>query len=376
MVANAKRGGNSSPAIFMKLGAALSGVALGVVSCLACYDPVPVYADFGDISSSADYIMSASGSEVESFSSSPVPAWILLLNAFEQFYQETDRDLASEGVRFSELSGYYLDAYGEKRFCTLVILDSFSNPSISTARDLPIVLGSDFTVSLNVPAGASAYCSWDAVSVPARYDIRCSSSCVLSCDSSQYLYGTREPDSVGIQARSPFTNVDVYLDNTMLRTRFKAWATNSNTSPIFRSSDYTAYSLPPSDSMTFADLASYINGDFRDYVVEYYPQYIYLLPEPPQPDSQYATDDIVPGIPKDWTIINPELPTSPHLDLTIPEGDFQAIDPGDTFTGFASGVGFWWSMVNEILTTFHIKTLALALLAVAVAIFALYKIGG
>ena len=375
MAAEKKRGGNSSPAIFMKLTAALSGVALGVVSCLTMYDPVPVHADFGDFDSSVDYIMGATGEDAEELTESPVAGWILLLYAFQQFYQDTQYDIvSSNGVALKEMSGTYINEQGVEKFATLCLFSQWTNPG-SVEAMLPIVYAEDFGLYVTVPARSHCAGIYNSNATPTRYTISCSSNCELHSNSQSYLAGSQTPDSSGMEARPFFTDVDCYLYGTGLTSRFKKYLTNSITSPTLKNSTAVAYELPPSEDLSFANLDTYIQGDFRDYVVEYYPEYIYLLPEP-QPDPPQYDTDVVTGIPKEWTITNPQLPTSPHLDLTIPEGDFQAIDPGDTFTGFASGVGFWWSMVNEILTTFHIKTLALALLAVAVAIFALYKIGG
>lgn len=328
-------------------------VALSCISPFCCsYSDISVHADFGDLSSSADYILSSSGSEVDSFTSSPVAGWILLLNAFQQFYQETDRDLASEGVQFSELSGYYIDGYGQKRFCTLIIFDGFSNPSVETARDLPVVLGADFTVSLNVPAGASARCDFNSSSSPVRFNLYCSSSCVLSCNSSQYLSGSVSPDSNGFQARPPFANADAYLDNTILSTRFKKWGVNANTSIIFRSSDYISYSLPPSQTMSFADLTPYLNGDFRSYVETNYPDDVDLLPEG-----------------------SPDLPTSPTIDFTIPTADLSPLDPSEVIDDYSSPVSFWWTLTSDILDVSGLKWLALFGLSCAIFAYIIWRLG-
>lgn len=327
-------------------------VALACISPFSCsYSDIPVHADFGDLSSSADYILSSSGSEVDSFTSSPVAGWILLLNAFQQFYNETDRDLASEGVQFSELSGYYIDGSGQKKFCTLIIFSSFSNPSTASSRDLPVVLAPDFTVSLSVPAGGSASSSFDSSSTPIRYNLFCSSSCVLSCDSSQYLSGSLSPDSNGFQCRPPFSDADVYLDGTTLASRFKKWATGGNTSTIFRSSDYTSYPLPPSQSISFADLTPYLNGDFRTYVETNYPD----------------DTDLLPG--------DPELPTSPSIDFTIPTADLSPLDPSEVIDDYSTPVSFWWSLTIDVLDTTGLKWLALFGLSCAIFAYIIWRLG-
>lgn len=375
MVAEKKQGGNSSPAFFKKMAAACSGIVLGAVSCLSFYDPVPVHADFGDLAGTADYIMAATGTEAEGFTESPVAGWLLMLYVFQQFYYDYEYDIAANnGMVLQEMSGTYMDELGNEKFAVVCLTENWTNPSLETWW-CPVVYSDDFGLSVDVPGGGSLRIQYDGASSPARLNLYGSSGLLIHSNSETYLAGSVSGDSVGLQARPIFGNFDSYLYGTGLASRFKKWAVNANTNFTLKNTAPAAYELPPSDNMTFANIDAYIQGDFRDYVVEYYPEYIYLLPEPAPEPPQYDTD-VVTGIPKEWTITNPQLPTSPHLDLTVPDGDFQDIDPGDTLTGFSSGVGFWWAMVNEFLTTFHIKALALALLAVAVAIFALYKIGG
>lgn len=374
MVAEKKRGGNSSPAFLKKLNAACSGVALAVVSCLSVYDPIPVHADFGNFGDTVDYITSASGSDAEHLVDSPVAGWFLLLYALRQFATDYDQmSVDMNASQYAEMTGLYYDANGEKKVISLLFYDNVSNPSFNTGLDRIFVYCDDFGLYATIAPGNYINVTYNSnagyILVSGGYQ----QTCTISSTSQTFLAGS-------LSSQYPYycKNFRSYipnLANTALSSRFST-NFNFNGDAIMGDVDSTTPVPLPSGTINFADLDSYVQGPFREYVTQYYPDYIYLLPDPEPEPPQYATDDIVPGIPKEWTIINPELPTSPHLDLTIPDGEFQDIDPGETFTGFSSGVGFWWAMVNEILNTFHIKTLALALLAVAVAIFALYKIGG
>lgn len=381
MVAKVKRGGNSSPAIFMRLTAALSGVALGVVSCLSWYDPVPVYADVGNFAGAADYILSQTG-DTATFITTPGGAFVagavvgIYLCTRDPMYAGLG-DIDASAVSFA--SGYYL-WNGDIHTCYTSQISGNTDLSGVDGRVI-IVQGTDFSVT--------AVCNSNITNA------HFSSGLVYGVGTFNFQFTPYSADSCWFAIDSPFSDTSTipvgkystsFLSEVRYRTSGDAVELGNSSNSYLASScsmngaspfvSAIGYSSLPMGTINLDSPDVYLENVLRPYVVENYPEYIYLLPEPEPEPPQYATDDIVPGIPKDWTIINPQLPTSPHLDLTIPEGDFQEIDPGDTFTGFASGVGFWWSMVNEILNTFHIKTLALALLAVAVAIFALYKIGG
>lgn len=360
MVAEKERGGNSSPAFFMKLTAALSGVALGVVAVLSNYEPIPAHADAGEFAGAVDYITSLSGTDAVALGSEGGAVAGLILAVYMLANPSIGNNNSFDVDSISYMSGYYLDADGETRIGVLT-----SAPSQEYRAD------GGFSVMYGY--GVDLRCTyWDSTVVTS-----------ISNDNNRMRFTI----SGGFSRLSNVADSSGLLYNAVGNSNTKTLYGDPNASPPSLANQLagfigsnvislTASGSLPSGTLDCADPSLYINNILRPYVQINYPDYVYLLPEAPQPSSEYATDDIVPGIPKDWTIINPELPTSPHLDLTIPEGDFQAIDPGDTFTGFASGVGFWWAMVNTILTTFEIKTLALALLAVAVAIFAMYKIGG
>lgn len=379
MVAEKKRGGNSSPAIFMRMTAALSGVALAVVAVTSVYDPIPVHADAGGLAGAVDYITALEGAEATALTSGGGAA---VSSAVMMVYLCTKNPLPAGGYYDADSLTVIEGLYKYNQETHLGYEWFAANSSASSDAPLVFATAKDFEISVTAPFKnynpVVSYNNYFSIGA----DLTTYSLCQITNAKGNGLFtsGTYTPSGTN-------PNYYIYFGGSLSTGgSVRDWDRFPNTdlSTIFTTDPVNASNViwiryratPPSGQIDPANPDVYVENVLRPWVVENYPEYIYLLPEPPQPESQYATDDIVPGIPKDWTIINPELPTSPHLDLTIPEGDFQAIDPGDTFTGFASGVGFWWAMVNTILNTFQIKTLALALLAVAVAIFAMYKIGG
>lgn len=84
----------------------------------------------------------------------------------------------------------------------------------------------------------------------------------------------------------------------------------------------------------------------------------------------YPTD-FVTGVPKDWTITNPQLPEIPEIGIDKPSGDLPTI----SLAPYAHGVGFWWALVGEILDTTALKTLCITFLGVGLLIYCLWRLG-
>ena len=370
MVAEEKQGGKSSPAFFKKLTVVCSGAALAVTTCLSTYDPIPVYADAGNFVGAVDYILSSTADSA-GFILTPGGGYvagaiigIYLCTQNPMFAGQSDLDASS----ITCISGYY---YLGTELHTCYSACSSLDMSFSDGR-VPVCVGTDFTATA-VCSSTITHCIVDASSTSIWYRFTPYSlgDCWLNLDSGVFASG----DNQGYYYYGAHAFVPKYtLDSAPVYTY------GDDISGRFIHNGYAIAKLAgsnllPSGTLDLSNPMLYIDSVLRPYVEINYPDYVYLLPEPEPEPPQYDTD-VVTGIPKEWTITNPQLPTSPHFELTVPDGDFDDIDPGDTFTGFSSGVGFWWAMVNQILTTFHIKALALALLAVAVAIFALYKIGG
>ena len=137
-----------------------------------------------------------------------------------------------------------------------------------------------------------------------------------------------------------------------------------------QSYDYSVHvpSLPTND------LSAISQGIYNTLVVDY-PQIteIWFEPDAPAPDPEYPTD-FVTGIPKDWTITNPQLPTIPDLDFQIPTADFDSLDVSPIRQNL-SGVGFWWDLLETVLDTTSYKGLFIAFAIIGLAIFVLWKLG-
>lgn len=124
-------------------------------------------------------------------------------------------------------------------------------------------------------------------------------------------------------------------------------------------------------SLPTNDLSAISQGIYNTLVVDY-PKIteIWFEPDTPAPEPEYPTD-FVTGIPKDWTIVNPQLPEIPEIGIDKPTGDLPTI----SLTPYAHGVGFWWALVGEILDTTALKTLCITFLGVGLLIYCLWRLG-
>lgn len=324
---------------------AIAGAVFAFLVCAGSFTSTSVHADFGDLAGAVDYIMAATGEDAEELAESPVAGWILMLHVFQDFYYETQYDIAANnGMVLQEMSGLYINENGEEKFATLCLTGNWTNPS-SVDFWCPVLYSDDFGIYVTVPGGGSCNISYDGASSPARLNITGSSSFLLQSNSESYLAGSVSGDSIGLQARPFFTNSDSYLFGTGLASRFKKWASSGNTSPTLKNPTPVAYDLPPSDDMTFANLDEYIQGDFRDYIIQYYPEYIYLLPD--EEDETGAFDPL-------------EFP--PY----IPDVDFHDVEvPSETLpTGLTDGAGFWFSAFSTMVDAFNLKSFVILFLCI------------
>lgn len=114
----------------------------------------------------------------------------------------------------------------------------------------------------------------------------------------------------------------------------------------------------------------YIVNTFNPYFLSLYPDIEPYIFSPYVPEYE-PTDDLVHGIPKDWTIKNPQLPEIPEIGIDKPSGDLPTI----SLTPYAHGVGFWWALVGEILDVTALKTLCITFLGVGLLIYCLWRLG-
>lgn len=134
----------------------------------------------------------------------------------------------------------------------------------------------------------------------------------------------------------------------------------------------------PTGTVSKAEPWGYFNDTLVPYLQETYPdippEYLPPVYVPDTPYEPIYPTDFVTGVPKDWTITNPQLPSIPDLDFQIPTADFESLDVSPIRQNL-SGVGFWWDLLETVLDTTAFKGLFLAFAIIGLAIFVLWKLG-
>ena len=357
-----------------------SAAAVAVSGTAICYSPkteVKAHAaDFGGLVAAADYILAAGGSEAAALSSVPVAGWIVAaavvgVVAYNALQTEPNLNLH---LGLSTVSGTYYDLGGtQKILVAFVYHDDNSVWYNPTSGDvwLPLLRSSDINVELSVPTGrefnmlySSGSGAYLATGNPGG-SVRGTGT--LLAGELGYL-GWNDSRKISPVYSTSVPYLDTHIEN------YFRWAGSSQyTSPIMYGDD-TGYALPGNTSLLYSDPNAYIESELRPYVQTNYPEYIYLLPDKPY-EPEYPTD-FVTGIPKDWTITNPQLPTMPNLSLDIPDSTLPSMDVSSELGQYTDGVRFWWALTGWVMDTLGIKTLVIVFLIIGIAVFALFKIGG
>lgn len=126
-------------------------------------------------------------------------------------------------------------------------------------------------------------------------------------------------------------------------------------------------------SNNFPDFVKDLKQDLYDNFPEETVDDIWVEPDTPvEPD--YPTDYIT-GIPKDWTIKNPDIPEYPHIGFDVPDADFSGIQPSEQIEEYTSGIGFWWALTSKMLDVTNMKVIAVLALGLGVLGFVLWHLG-
>lgn len=136
-------------------------------------------------------------------------------------------------------------------------------------------------------------------------------------------------------------------------------------------------SLPISDTyptITSDNALDYISDVLNPYMVENVPDLEPYLYNPHVGEPIFPTGDTVSGMPKEWTIKNPALP-SYNLDLQLPTADYSTVDVATPIEQNASGIRFWWAMFGTLLDHFGLKSLVVLACALGLFLLILTRLG-
>lgn len=352
-----------------KILAALSGVCLAAVSCLTFYRPVTVHADAGELAGAVDYFTGLDSAAVQSLS----PAGFAVAGAVFAVNQALSHPIEGVGAMdasaLTTFSGMYrvgndVDGW-EYRLGTASIYSGSFN--LSDGEGMAFLYSADYDCVCRFYGAAS--------SVSASFYENGTGSGVWIMGFYQLGTGSYEVYNYKNSeiAQSPSSYFPSFHFNVYTRSgvtcsyktvqQIVNGAYNDTSRPDLLG-QCTQVSLP----------AGYIDSDYPqiliDWVNENYPEYTYLFPDVP-PEPIYPTD-FVTGIPKDWTVENPPLPTSPQMDIDIPDATLPDLSGLIEYT---DGVGFWWALTGHIMDVFGIRTIVLLLIGIGVFAFVIYRLG-
>lgn len=131
----------------------------------------------------------------------------------------------------------------------------------------------------------------------------------------------------------------------------------------------------PSGSLSSGNVNSYINDVLNPYFITQYPDiepYVYTPYVPIYPT------DFVTGIPKNWTVENPQLPTATDLEFEHYEDDLTGFHPIQEIketVDIIKAMDFWWWLTENTLDVLNLKIFYVIFLTVGVLIFIVWIIG-
>lgn len=336
------------------------------------YRPVRVHADVGEFSGAIDYFTSLPSAEVQALS----PAGFAVAGAVFAVNQALSHPIEGVGAldasSLSTFSGMYMviDSYGvsEYRLGTASIYSGSFN--LSDGEGMAFLYGADYDCVCRFYGSAS--------NVSASFSENGTGSGMWIMGFRQLGTGSYEVYNYKNNeiAQSPSSYFPGFHFNVYTRSnvtcRYRTvqqivnGAYNDSSRPDLLG-QCTQVSLP----------AGTIDADYPQILVnwvnENYPEYTYLFPDVP-PEPIYPTD-FVTGIPKDWTIENPPLPTSPNVSLSPRDADFSVIDPSEAVAQNASAFDFWWWLTDRILTYTDMKNIVVLFVGLGAVSYILWRIG-
>lgn len=349
----------------MKLKRVCAGVLAGVVAASAVVmpvEPVLVHADAGEFAGISDYLTTFSPT-ISSVPGSPeyIAALWAIHTCLENPVTQTGFDIADSTI----IGGYFFDDSGTLHSGASVDFQNVNNVDGGTV----IFSSSLFDVKMTFPSGSTFYCSKSITSSSTTFTYGASVSGYFASGTLYSISGYLDNLQDG---GSPAYIVCLSGDQSTPTISPSASPTSNSNRITIGGQTILPDTLPSWDGQS--DYTTYINNSLNPYIINKYPDlapYVYS-PEPPFV-PEYPTD-YVTGIPKDWTITNPQLPQIPDLDFQIPTADFDSLDISPIRQNL-SGVGFWWDLLETVLDTTAFKGIFIAFAIIGLAIFVLWKLG-
>lgn len=336
--------------------------ALAPVPYLFSCASVPVYAaDFGEFSGAVDYAVGVTGSDLYSGVTSGAIgfSWVIAALIGIQAYSDIVDGATQQGFSAPDLSeiafcGYY-NGNGDFRKLTTC--------GVSGLTNLVFIYADDFNIySTTTNSNGVTYTSGYTLAYP---------NYVTATDYFNDLY-------VGYNGMARFSLSSGSSPYPTLLSSYSLsrFITSQSGSPDYIAKRIETVTLPQPLSMTNANYGeSYIRDVLVPYVETNYPDMLYIFE--PSYTPEYPTD-FVTGIPKDWTIENPQLPTAEDLGFDHYEEDLTGFHPIQEIketVDIIKAMDFWWWLTEKTLDSLNLKIFYVIFLTVGVLIFIVWIIG-
>lgn len=288
---------------------------------------------------------------------------------------------------YSMRAGYYLrDGVRHRGSVTLWSRRTYQNGGNSGA--LPLFAGDDCSISVNIePTSGNTdqmyYIDYtvDSSSYPRLYIASALSrrDMHVIVSAPGFDYGTRATTLSGNYFNYVYlgrvtggTPVEMGLDTDAIL------GFNGYPSTQLLGGSAVMPSMPTSDTyptITADNALDYIRDVLNPWAVEQSPDIEPYLLDPVEPvEPIYPTGEMVQGMPKEWTVENPALP-SYNLDLQLPTADYETIDVATPIEQNATGIRFWWAMLGTLLDHFGLKSLVVLACALGLFLLILTRLG-
>lgn len=328
--------------------------------------PVPAHADFGEFAGAVDYFTGLDSAQVLSLD----PAGFAVAGAVFAANQALNHPITGVGA---------IDSSNLTTFCGV-----YRKRNTSSEFEYKLGTVSVYSESFNASDGEGmAFLASDDYDCVCRfYGTFTSVKASATQNGQSFMIGLGGLGGTGLLEFHNYKNSETASTPSSYQA-YSMFNVNTYSSPgvYYSMQDFAALSYQGNsrpDVIGYAKQvqmpAGTIDSDYPqiliNWVNENYPEYNYLFPDVP-PDPIYPTD-FVTGIPKDWTVENPPLPTSPQMDISIPEATLPDLSG---LTEYTDGVGFWWALMGHIMDIFGIRTIVLLLIGIGVFAFVIYRLG-
>lgn len=346
--------------------AGVSAGALAAACVIAPYDPVPVHADFGSFAGFVDYYYTTAGWSA----ASAIPGGLEVIAAYLMIKECLSNPITSDGnYDISNFTGGYGQYSHDGVLHQGMVCVPSGNYNIADGG-IVIFNTDELSVSLSVPPGTNSL----------------SAACIHSPNSTTWNNVLYADNSGGfyLTPLGSFTNSGhrfLCLSNAYFAvdsSGIPTWSPESldfsrwfkNTSPKLGGVCITNL---PSWDITPDSFNTYITDTLNPYLLREYPGTDTLI-YAPEADPIYPTGDFV-GIPKEWTIENPQLPTSPSIDFADADADFSIIDPSEAVSDNSTAFDFWWWLTSNVLDRLALKSIVLLFVGLGAVSYVLWKVG-